>query len=170
MTGPKRSIEITEHFACTSANVIYYITFTYCKKLNIGETGGRLGDRFRENLREVERNDKDTSKPVARHFNLPNHSKQHMAISGLSLDLGRSESRKTLKQKFIFQIGTLYPHGISTNLFLFSRYHILTNSVAFLHLKPLATQNSSSRSDEGLTLETSDFKLLAVETKKQNDL
>ena len=85
-----------------------------------------------------------------------------MAISGLSLDLGRSESRKTLKQKFIFQIGTLYPHGISTNLFLFSRYHILTNSVAFLHLKPLATQNSSSRSDEGLTLETSDFKLLAV--------
>ncbi|PFX21313.1 hypothetical protein AWC38_SpisGene14225 [Stylophora pistillata] len=32
-------------------------------------------------------NDKDTSKPVARHFNLPNHSKQHMAICGLSLHL-----------------------------------------------------------------------------------
>ena len=44
--------------------------------------GRRLGDRFREHLRDVERNDKDASKPVARHFNLPNHSKQHMAVCG----------------------------------------------------------------------------------------
>ena len=55
------------------------------------------------------RNDKDASKPVARHFNLPNHSKQHMAICGLSLHFGSLESHKTLEQKFIFQIGTLGP-------------------------------------------------------------
>ena len=30
-------------------------------------------------LRDVEKDDKD-AKPVARHFNLPNHSKQHMAV------------------------------------------------------------------------------------------
>ena len=48
----------------------------------------RLGDRFREHLRDVERNDKDASKPVARHFHLPNHSKQHMAVCGLSLPSG----------------------------------------------------------------------------------
>ena len=72
-----------------------------------------LGDRFREHLRDVERNDKDASKPVARHFNLPNHFKKHMAICGLSLHLGSSESRKTLEQKFIFQIGTLNPIGIN---------------------------------------------------------
>ena len=36
-----------------------------------------------------------------------------MAISGLSLDLGSLESWKTLEQKFIFQIGILYPHGIN---------------------------------------------------------
>ena len=53
------------------------------------------------------------SKPVARHFNLPYHSKQHMAVCGLSLHLGSSESRKTLEQKLIFQIGTLNPHGIN---------------------------------------------------------
>ena len=76
-------------------------------------TARRLGYRFREHLREVERNDKDASKPVARHLNLPNHSKQHMAVCGLSLHLGSSESRKTLEQKFIFQIGTLNPHGIN---------------------------------------------------------
>ena len=59
------------------------------------------------------RNDKDESKPVVRHFNLPNHSKQHMAVCGLSLHLGSSESRSTLEQKFIFQIGTPSPHGIN---------------------------------------------------------
>ena len=46
-------------------------------------------------------------------FNLPNHSKQQMAVCSLSLHLGSSESRKTLEQKFIFQIGTLNPHGIN---------------------------------------------------------
>ena len=113
ISGPKRSVKITDRFTCTSANVIYCITCTLCNKLYIGETGRRLGDRFREHLRDVEKNDKDASKPVARHFNLPNHSKRHMAICGLSLHLGTTESRKNLEQKFIFQIGTLNPHGIN---------------------------------------------------------
>ena len=63
--------------------------------------------------RDVEKDDKNASKPVARHFNLPNHSKQHMVVCGLSLHQGSTESRKTLEQKFIFQIGTLNPHGIN---------------------------------------------------------
>ena len=80
------------------------------------KTGRRLGDQFQEHLHDVERNDKDASKPVARHFNLPNHSKQHMAVCSLSLHLGSSENRITLEQKFIFQIGTLNPHGINERL------------------------------------------------------
>ena len=43
---------------------------SYCNKLYIGETGRRLGDRFREHVRDVIRNDKDAFKPIARHFNL----------------------------------------------------------------------------------------------------
>ena len=112
-TGPKRSIKITDRFTCTSTNVIYCISCTLCKKIYIGETGRRLGDRFREHLRDVERNDKDASKPVARHFNLLNHSSQHMTICSLFLHQGNTESRKNLIQKFIFQIGTLSPHGIN---------------------------------------------------------
>ena len=113
ISGPKRSVKITDCFTCTSANVIYCITCTLCNKLYIGETGRRLGDRFREHLRDIEKNDKDASTPVARHFNFPNHSTKHMAICGLSLSLGTRESRRNLKQKFIFQIGTLNPHGIN---------------------------------------------------------
>ena len=52
MSGPKRSIKITDHFTCTSANIIYFITCTHCKKLYIGEMGRRLCDRFREHLRD----------------------------------------------------------------------------------------------------------------------
>ena len=66
ISGPKRSVKITE-------------------KLYIAETGRRLGNRFRENLRDVEKDDKDASKPVAIHLNLPNHNKRRMSVCGLSL-------------------------------------------------------------------------------------
>ena len=88
ITGPTRSIKITDRFTCTSANGIYCIACTLCKKIYIGETGRRLHDRFREHLRDVERNDKDASKPVARHFMLTHDD--------------HTDSRKTLEQKFIF--------------------------------------------------------------------
>ena len=120
ISGPKRSVKITDRFTCTSANVIYCITCTLCKELCIGETGRRLGDRFREHLRDVEKDDKDASKPVARHFNLPNHSKEHMSICGLSLHQGTTDSRKNLEQRFVFQIGTASTNAFhSINLFLF---------------------------------------------------
>ena len=62
ISGPKRSVKITDpSFTRTSANVIYCITCTLCKKLYIGETGRRLGDRFREHRRDVEKDDKDAS-------------------------------------------------------------------------------------------------------------
>ena len=39
ISGPKRSVKITDCFTCTFANVIYCITCTLCNKLYIGETG-----------------------------------------------------------------------------------------------------------------------------------
>ena len=125
IVSSKRSIKITDHFTCTSDNVIYCITCTLCKKLYICETTRRrLGDRFWEHLHDVEKNDKNASKPVARHFNLPNHSKQHMAVFDLSLHQGSTESRKILEQNRIyifFQIGTLNPHGINER-FSFNKF------------------------------------------------
>ena len=115
--------------------VIHCITCTYCKKLYVGETGRRFGDRFREHLRDVERNDPDASKPVARQFNLPNHSRRHMAVCGLSLHLGSSESRKLWYKNLSFQSAHLIPTVStsalnSTDLFLFSRHHIPSKSIA----------------------------------------
>ena len=75
----------------------------------------RVAHYFKTN----EQPDKDASKPVARHFNLHNHSKQHMTIC-----------------------------------------HVTTNSVAPPPLYKLhTTHNSLIRSDEGLALETSAFRI-----------
>ena len=88
----------------------WFVGFTSALYLFLGALYKK---RCTSRLRDVERNDKGASKRVAKHFNLPNHSKQYMSVCGLSLHRGSSESRKTLEQKFIFQIGTLYPHGIN---------------------------------------------------------
>jgi len=67
ISGRKRSVKITDRFSPTSSNVIYCITCTLCKRLYIGEIGRRLGDCFREQLRDVKEDDNNVSKPVARH-------------------------------------------------------------------------------------------------------
>ena len=115
ISGPKNFTQITDHFDCTSRNVIYCIRCTACNQLYIGETGRRLGDRFREHLLDVKNNSQDVSKPVARHFNQPSHSHNNMKIFGLSLHQGNTESRKCkcTEQRLIFKIGTLSPPGIN---------------------------------------------------------
>ena len=108
MSEPKRSIAITDHFTCTYANVIHCIHCPYCKKLYIGETGRRLGDRFREHLRDVERNDKDISELVARHFIslIILGSIWQFAAFPCARQYGKPQNSKTK-----LQIGTLNPNG-----------------------------------------------------------
>ena len=116
ISGPNRSVKVIEHFSCISTNVIYCITCTVCKKIYIGETGRKQTDRFREHLRDAEQNNTNASKPVVRHFNLPNHSHHNMTICRLSLHHGNTERCNSPKQKFIFQLGSLPLHGINGRL------------------------------------------------------
>ena len=107
ISGPERSIKITDHSpVCQPMSSVLHNLHSL-QKVYISETGTRLGDRFREHVRDIEKDDKNASTPV------PYLSKQHMAVCGLSLHQESTESRKTLEQKFIFQIGTLNPHGIN---------------------------------------------------------
>ena len=110
-----------------------------CKKIYIGETGRRLADRFREHLRDAEQNNTDASKPVARHFNLPNHSHHNMTICGLSSHHENTESRAKISNKnsFFNWVHSLHTELMnashSTNLFTNSCNHISTNGKALLH-------------------------------------
>ena len=111
--GPNGSYQVNDHFDCTTSNIIYCITCTLCNKLYIGESGRKLGDRFREHLLDVKNKGSDLSKPVARHFNLPGHSHEHMEICGIYLHLGNNETRKRKEQRLIFKLGALAPNGIN---------------------------------------------------------
>ena len=110
ISGPNGSVDVNDHMTCISTNIIYCITCTKCGMLYIGETGKRLADRFCQHVRDVERN---ASKPVARHFNLPDHSQDNMTVCGLSLHHGDQESRRRSEGNFICQLGTLHPQGIN---------------------------------------------------------
>ena len=117
--GPNGSYQVNDHFDCATSNIIYCITCTICNKLYIGESGRKLSDRFREHLLDVKDKGSDLSKPVARHFNLPGHSHEHMEICGIYLHLGNNETRKRKEQRLIFKLGTLAPNGIN-ELFSFA--------------------------------------------------
>jgi len=68
ITGPKRTIKITDRFTCTSANVIYCITCSSCKKIYIGETGRRLGTvsaNTYETLKEMTRTHPNQSPDIS---------------------------------------------------------------------------------------------------------
>ena len=149
ISGPNRTAKISDHFTSIPVNVSNCITCTLCEKIYIGETGRRLADRFREHLRDVEKHDTDASKPVACHFNLPYHSHHNMTICGLSLHHGNKESHKNLVQKFIFQLGTLSPHGIKERSFHYSVHKFISlylhrwQSSSTLPYKPASTQTSA---------------------------
>ena len=68
-----------------------------------------------------------------------------MTVCGLSLHQGSTENRKTLEQKFIFQIGTLNPNSINER-FSFNKF------IQWLFTLP--------GTNEWLTLETSAFESL----------
>ena len=100
--GPKGSYQVNDHFDCTTSNIIYCITCTLCNKLYIGESGRKLGDGFREHLLDVKNKGSDLSKPVARHFNLPGHSCEHMEICRINLHFGNNETRLKGKNRDSF--------------------------------------------------------------------
>ena len=79
----------------------------------------------------------NASKPVARHFILPNHSKQHMAACGLCQFGKPQNSRKNLSSKSALLIPTVSTSAFhSTNLFLCSRHRIPTRVAPFSAYKP----------------------------------
>ena len=94
IVGPNRFAKITDRFTCISENVIYCITCTLCKKIYIGETGRRFGGLPSRTPTRCRKRRQDASKPVARHFNLPNHSHQNMTLCGLSGHHGNTEAAK----------------------------------------------------------------------------
>ena len=97
--------------------------------LYIGETGRCLRTRFGEHRRAVKGS--DAGQPVARHFNLGNHSVSEMKMLALCPISGSNNSRKTHEMRLISKLGTVHPHFLGTVhphlalLFLPYIYHLI---------------------------------------------
>ena len=129
-----RQTKIIDHFICISLDVICYIFYTLCKKIYEGEREKRLADLFRAHLRDAEKSKMRQNQLRAISITLITD----MTICGLSLLFGNTDSSKNLEETFIFQLGTLYPHGINDRLsfqliYSNSCHHISTNGKAPPH-------------------------------------
>ena len=95
--------------------MVYAIQCQACHKIYIGETGRRLGDRFREHLRSTRLPDSDL--PVGRHFASPGHTTQDMLlVSVIRSGFTDATDRGSFEARMIFRHHTLHPGGLNVDL------------------------------------------------------
>ena len=105
---PGEYITINSKYSCISHNVVYVIKCSTCNKIYIGETGRRLGDRFREHLRSTRQTNTDL--PVGHHFRSPRHACTDMLVSVI-----RSAGFRDTQDRRRFEAKTLHPGGLNTD-------------------------------------------------------
>ena len=108
------STSIPNTTTCTSYNVVYVIKCLTCNKVYIGETGRRLGDRFREHLWSTRQSNTDL--PVGRHFASPGHASTDMLVSVIHSGFRETQNRRLFEARMIFKhFQTLHPGGLNTD-------------------------------------------------------
>ena len=110
-TVTDKTYNIRHSLSCTSNNIIYLITCTLCRKQYVGQTSTPLRIRVNSHRNTIKHNN-DT--PVAKHFNLPNHSLKNVHI--IAIDHVKDDDRHTRENKETFWIHTLKtatPTGIN---------------------------------------------------------
>ena len=107
---PGGQLRFEDKFTCRTSNLIYVLSCCKCSKLYIGETGRRLGDRFREHIRSVGAN---TDLPVGKHFSSPGHSVGDMLVSVICAGFRTTMVRRSMEATLIFRHKTLQPNGMN---------------------------------------------------------
>ena len=107
---PGGQLRFEDKFTCTTSNLIYVLSCRKCSKLYIGETGRRLGDRFREHIRSVGAN---TDLPVGKHFSSPGHSVGDVLVSVICAGFRTTMVRRSMEARLIFRHKTLQPNGMN---------------------------------------------------------
>ena len=110
---PGGHITVQSKYTCVGENVVYAIKCRICNKLFIGETGRRLGDRFREHLRSTRLSGTDL--PVGRHFTSPGYSIGDMLVSVIRSGFRSPTERRSFEARMIFRHRTLQPAGLNVD-------------------------------------------------------
>ena len=117
--GPSgKTHKITSTFTCASRNLIYAIICQKCGHIFIGETKTPLSVRFSDHVRSIR--DNLAGRPVAAHFNQPDHSLNHVSVTGILSTSGNSDFEcHVAEQRLINSLKTLKPSGINVKFDIF---------------------------------------------------
>ena len=109
---------IRHNITCSSSNLLYMILCAKCKIQYIGETKRRLGDRFGEHQRAVEKpitqRDIDQPTAISNHFTLPGHSLNKLELIPLELINSNRDAIRSAREAFLIYKGkTLEPSRLN---------------------------------------------------------
>ena len=115
ITTTQGQIKISGFFACISSQLIYCISRRKCPGVvYIGETGRRLGDRFRKHRLDVIK--KKLALPVPAHFAGMDHQLEDMQVAVIRAGLPEQDKRRREQMRFIHNFGTFAPGGLNQDL------------------------------------------------------
>ena len=105
---------IRNKFICKTKNIIYMISCDRCNMQYVGETENALHIRMNGHRSDI--TTKKLDKPVAAHFNQPNHSYEDLRVIVIEKieDRNNSRKRRKLRERYrIFELRTLMPEGLN---------------------------------------------------------
>ena len=109
-----RRYTIRNQFTCKTKNIVYMISCNKCNKQYVGETENALHIRMNGHRSDI--TTKKLDKPVAAHFNQPDHSYEDLRVMGIEKieDHNNSRKRRKLRERYwIFELRTLTPEGLN---------------------------------------------------------
>ena len=109
-TGNTHKIKTSD--SCKSTNVVYVIRCQRCGLQYVGETEQALHERINSHRSDVKLS--KTDRPVAAHFNSPNHTTQDMKVMIVEQVRKKvSWMRKTRESHWIAILDTIHPSGMN---------------------------------------------------------
>ena len=109
-TGNKHRTRFS--FTCKTNNLVYLIQCSKCGLQYVGETENRLHIIMNDHRSDI--NIRMTDKPVAAHFNQPNHSLDDLQVMGIEkIHTNNAKWRKQRESYWIFTLDTMTPTGMN---------------------------------------------------------
>ena len=115
----KRNFPAKHSVCCKSHNLVYCLTCNICGLQYVGQTKRTFHVRLYEHFKDVQ--NKDPTKPLGRHFALPNHSQNDHHITSHILAFITKPSntsaalqmRLKFEREWIYRLRTNLPHGLN---------------------------------------------------------
>ena len=110
--------------------MVYVIKCHACHKIYIGETGRRLGDRYREHPRSTRLPDSD--RPVGRHFVSLGHRTQETLVSVIRSGFRDDTDGRSFEARMILRHRTLHPNGLNVDFGFMESQPVNLTSFVFI--------------------------------------